>query len=114
MKPDLEPKPKPKPKPQSESGSNPVKKVDLINSEIRQATNIMTENIDLVLQRRDRLDALVDLSSEVNNEANVFKNTATSIKRTLFCKNIKLSIIIGVAIIIIIITLAIIIYFITK
>lgn len=73
-----------------------------MGDEISQVRELMSENIDKVLQRGENLDSLINKTSILNSNANYFRRKTTSVRRKFWWSNVKfwviLMIIIGVLI----------------
>jgi vesicle-associated membrane protein 7 len=82
-------------------------KVALIQAEITAVKEIMMENISQVLRRGEKLEDLVDASNRIATAAEEFNRGALTLKRTMWWKNCKLWLIVGVVVIIIILIIII-------
>ncbi|KAI7888672.1 synaptobrevin-domain-containing protein [Mucor mucedo] len=61
-----------------------------VKGEIDQVTDIMTHNIERVLQRGERIDLLVDKTDGLSQQAFAFKKRSTILKRRMWWKNMKI------------------------
>jgi len=61
----------------------------------------MTDNIDRILKRGDKLEDLVDKTNDLESSAIQFNVTAKKVKRKMWWKNLKMMFILGMVILII-------------
>lgn len=73
-----------------------------VNDKLDDVKNVMVQNIDLVLERGEKLELLVDKTEALNNEAFNFKSRAKQLKDTMYWRKIKQYIIIFCALALII------------
>jgi len=74
--------------------------------EVKQA---MQSNIEQVIERGEKIDLLVDKTEGLQESSTTFKHQAVSLKRALWWKNVKLSLIIAaccIAVVLLIVTFA--------
>lgn len=76
--------------------------------EIENVRGIMTENIERVLERGERIDLLVDKTDRLGAGAADFRVRSRGLKRQMWWKNTKLMILIGAVVIFIIVFIVII------
>ncbi|OQD76392.1 hypothetical protein PENDEC_c004G06047 [Penicillium decumbens] len=67
--------------------------------EIDSVRDIMTENIERVLERGERIDLLVDKTDRLGGSAHDFRIRSRGLRRRMWWKNIKLMVLLGVVII---------------
>lgn len=67
--------------------------------EIDNVKGIMTENIERVLERGERIDLLVDKTDRLGVGAHDFRVRSRGLKRRMWWKNIKLMVLLGVVIV---------------
>eukprot|EP01004_Peranema_trichophorum_P007347 NODE_6124_length_923_cov_37.455000_g5533_i0.p1 GENE.NODE_6124_length_923_cov_37.455000_g5533_i0~~NODE_6124_length_923_cov_37.455000_g5533_i0.p1 ORF type:complete len:220 (-),score=13.87 NODE_6124_length_923_cov_37.455000_g5533_i0:211-870(-) len=79
-----------------------VDKIQLIREQVETATNVMVANIDRVLERGEKIDLLVDKTQQIADDSYHFKRQSTSLKRSMWCKNFKLTLMVIVAILVLI------------
>ena len=60
-----------------------------INEKLDDVKNVMVQNIDLVLERGEKLELLVDKTEALSNEAFNFKKGATQLKSAMWWKKMK-------------------------
>ncbi|KAJ5077052.1 vesicle-associated membrane protein [Anaeramoeba ignava] len=71
--------------------SNPDSdKIKKVKSEIDDVKKIMTQNIEKVLERGEKIEILVDKTEHLSNQAFKFKHESTALKRHMWWKNCKL------------------------
>ncbi|XP_062268886.1 vesicle-associated membrane protein 8 isoform X2 [Platichthys flesus] len=78
-------------------------KFDQVQGQVNEVKVILTDNINKVLERGDRLDELVRKTDDMQASADSFQKTSTRVARKYWWKNIKLMIIIGIIVLIIVI-----------
>ncbi|XP_028851896.1 vesicle-associated membrane protein 8 [Denticeps clupeoides] len=93
-----------------EEGIQPAEEVDKVKalkSQVDGVKTIMTQNVDRILARGERLDDLMDKSEDLQAGAQNFKHTSQKVARSYWWKNVKMWVvlIVIVAIIILIIVL---------
>jgi len=84
-------------------------KLKQTSDQVEEVKALMTNNIEQVLERGDKIELLVDKTEGLYNNATTFKHQATSLKRALLWKNIKLTLIIVavlIAVVLLIVTFA--------
>ena len=84
------------------SASGKLDKIQSLNQDLDHIRNIMVENIDKVLERGDRIDNLVDRTNDLFMASNEFRRTSTSVRRNMYWKNIKSTVILVVFLLLII------------
>ena len=67
--------------------------------EIDSVKNIMTENIERVLERGERIDLLVDKTDRLGVGARDFRVRSRGLKRRMWWKNVKLMVLLGVVVV---------------
>jgi vesicle-associated membrane protein 7 len=60
-----------------------------IHEKLDDVKNVMVQNIDLVLERGEKLELLVDKTEALSNEAFNFKSRATTLKNQMWWKKVK-------------------------
>ncbi|KAJ8919488.1 hypothetical protein NQ315_002109 [Exocentrus adspersus] len=84
------------------SESHDVDTISKVHSELDELKNIMVKNIDNVAMRGERLELLVNKAENLNSGSVTFRTTSRNLARSLFWKNVKLYVIIGVIITVIV------------
>ncbi|KAI0254527.1 synaptobrevin [Lactifluus subvellereus] len=82
------------------TGSNP--KTAAIQAQIDDTVNIMRDNITKVVERQERLDSLQDKTDNLAVSAQGFRRNANRVRKNMWWKDMKMRIIIGVAVLVII------------
>lgn len=77
-------------------------KVSALRSQVDGVKDIMTQNVDRILARGERLDDLMDKSEDLQAGAQHFKQTSQKVARKYWWKNVKLVVVIVVIVLIII------------
>ncbi|XP_076006915.1 vesicle-associated membrane protein 8 isoform X2 [Genypterus blacodes] len=73
-----------------------------LKDQVDGVKGIMTENVDRILARGERLDDLMEKSEDLQSGAQHFKQTTQKVARSYWWKNVKLVVIIVVVVLIII------------
>nr|XP_022315260.1 vesicle-associated membrane protein 7-like [Crassostrea virginica] len=79
--------------------------VSTLRSQVDDVKNVMTQNIERVLDRGERLENLIDKTEELEASSNQFQKTARKIRKKYWWKNTKMMIIIGVVVFVILIVI---------
>lgn len=83
-------------------------KITALNDDINQVVDVMMDNMDKVLTRGDRIDSLQEKSSNLANQAQQFQDKSTELKRAMCMKNLKFTLmIVGAVILVLLIILMI-------
>ncbi|KAG7318607.1 hypothetical protein KOW79_018362 [Hemibagrus wyckioides] len=82
-------------------------RVKSLQSQVDGVKDIMTQNVDRILARGERLDDLMDKSEDLQAGAQNFKHTSQKVARAYWWKNVKLIVVmvVLVALVILIIVL---------
>ncbi|CAL5358926.1 unnamed protein product [Camellia sinensis] len=67
-------------------------RINRLKGEMSQVRNVMVENIDKVLERGDRLELLVDKTSNMQGNTFRFRKQARRFRSTVWWRNVKLTI----------------------
>ena len=67
-----------------------------VQHEIDDVKNIMTQNIERVLERGERIDLLVDKTDRLGAGAHDFRVRSRGLRRRMWWKNVKLMVLLGV------------------
>ncbi|KAK5165077.1 uncharacterized protein LTR77_009174 [Saxophila tyrrhenica] len=70
-----------------------------VQSEIDNVRGIMTENIERVLERGERIDLLVDKTDRLGGSARDFRVRSRGLRRRMWWKNMKLMILLAVVVV---------------
>ena len=81
-------------------------RVHRVQGEIDEVRTVMVENIERVLQRGEKIELLVDKTENLNQQAFRFKRQSTVLRRTMWCKNVKLWLLLAGAVALIILFVA--------
>ncbi|ELU08344.1 hypothetical protein CAPTEDRAFT_181820 [Capitella teleta] len=92
------------------SGDN----LTVLQSQVEEVKGVMTQNIEKVLERGERLDDLMDKTTDLEASSLTFKKTARTVQRKMFWKNRKMTIILVCVALVIITIIILIILFSTK
>jgi len=77
-------------------------KIQELQNDVEEITNVMQSNINRVLERGDRIDNLNERSELLNSRANEFRINSRNIRRKLWWQNLRFQIILGMVIVAII------------
>lgn len=72
--------------------------LSMLRSQVDEVKDVMTQNIEKVLERGERLDDLVDKTNDLEASAQTFQKTATKLRRKYWWKNTKMMMILAVVI----------------
>lgn len=81
------------------SQSKNVDKIANVKGKIEEVKTVMVENIENVLKRGERIELLVDRTEHLESSAIHFRQSATTLKRAMWWKNVKLMAILGCVVI---------------
>jgi len=70
-------------------------KIRRVRGEVEEVKQVMTDNIDRILERGDKIELLVDKSQDLSEQANKFKKSSTQLRRNMWWRNAKLQAIVG-------------------
>ncbi|XP_061586478.1 vesicle-associated membrane protein 8 [Cololabis saira] len=77
-------------------------KVQNLRDQVDGVKDIMTQNVDRILARGERLDDLMGKSEDLQAGAQHFKQTSQKVARSYWWKNVKMIVVIVVVVVIII------------
>lgn len=70
-----------------------------VQADIDNVRGIMTENIERVLERGERIDLLVDKTDRLGGSAADFRVRSRGLKRRMWWKNVKLMVLLGIVVV---------------
>jgi len=76
-----------------------VDKVGHVQKQVDEVKGIMAENVDIMLQRGERLELLVTKTEDLATEAHTFKKRATELKNKMWWRNCKMMLVIALPVI---------------
>ncbi|CAH1794407.1 unnamed protein product [Owenia fusiformis] len=88
--------------------------VSTLQKQVDDVKGVMTQNIEKVLDRGERLDDLLDKTTDLEANSATFRKTARRVHRKMWCANMKMNICIAVIAIIVILVITLIILFSTH
>lgn len=93
----------------SDPGYDESDQISKVRKEVNEVKDVMTQNIEKVLERGEKIDVLVGKTEELDHSSQVFHRQAKRLRREMWWKNKKICLILVfvVAIIIAVIVLAI-------
>jgi len=77
-------------------------KISKVQGEIDELKDIMVKNIDLMQDRGERLELLVDKTENLQANAVTFQKSSRNLRRSMYWKNVKLTVIIVLVVIVVI------------
>lgn len=77
-------------------------KVQDLQDQVDGVKRVMTDNVERILARGERLDDLMDKTSELQDGAQHFKQTSQKVARSYWWKNVKLVVVIVVVVLVIV------------
>uniref|UniRef100_V9LI21 Vesicle-associated membrane protein 8-like protein n=1 Tax=Callorhinchus milii TaxID=7868 RepID=V9LI21_CALMI len=80
-----------------------VDRVQKLQSDVEGVKNIMTENVDRILARGEKLDDLMNKTEDLQTSSEHFKTTSQKVARKYWWKNTKMIILIVVIVSVILI-----------
>ncbi|XP_020255171.1 vesicle-associated membrane protein 721-like isoform X2 [Asparagus officinalis] len=81
-----------------------ISKLEKVKAQVSQVQGVMRENIEKVLDRKDKIDPLVDKTDKLRSQAQEFKGQGGQIRRKMWWQNMKIKmIVIGIIIALILI-----------
>ncbi|KAN0125849.1 synaptobrevin [Russula decolorans] len=87
------------------TGPNP--KTAAVQAQIDDTVNIMRDNITKVVERQERLDSLQDKTDNLAVSAQGFRRNANRVRKNMWWKDMKMRLIIGLAIVVIIVIIVV-------
>ncbi len=81
--------------------------IDNVQREIDDVRDIMTRNIEGLLERGERIDLLVDKTDRLGTGAREFRVRSRGLKRKMWWKNVKLMALLGLVLLLIILSIVI-------
>jgi len=67
-------------------------KITTLQDEVNQVKDIMVANIDVIMERGEKLDLLVDKTENLSASSVTFRTTSRNLQRAMWWKNMKLTI----------------------
>jgi vesicle-associated membrane protein 7 len=74
--------------------------VGQVRDQIEEVKGIMVENVDKILERGEKLSLLVDKTDDLNMESVTFKKQAVELKRKMWWKNMKMTLLIALPVLV--------------
>jgi len=94
--------------------SDDQNKITEVKLQISKVKEVMVKNIDMVIDRGEKIEVLEQKSADLSDNANKFKKQSRSLKRAMWLKKLKTYACIGLFFAVIITILALVIYYSTK
>lgn len=85
-----------------EAAAPPKDKVQVLRDQVDGVKKVMTDNVDRILARGERLDDLMDKTHDLQDGAQHFKQTSQKVARSYWWKNVKLVVVIVVVVLVIV------------
>lgn len=70
----------------------------VLQGQVKEVQGVMSQNIEAVIQRGERLDDLMDKTDDLEAATATFQRTAKKIKKKYWWKNLKMKIIVGIVV----------------
>ncbi|KAK9366007.1 synaptobrevin-domain-containing protein [Lipomyces kononenkoae] len=83
----------------SKADSPDADRAKVVRQEINQVKDIMSQNIERVIERGERIDVLVDKTDHMSQTAFAFRKRSTSLRRQMWWKNRRLVVLLIIAVI---------------
>ncbi|XP_070545423.1 vesicle-associated membrane protein 7-like [Ptychodera flava] len=83
--------------------------VTVLQSQVDEVKDVMTQNIDKVLERGDKIDTLISKTEDLEANAQTFQKTAKRVKNQMWWKNTRNMIILVIVVLVVITVLVLII-----
>ncbi|RHY36671.1 hypothetical protein DYB25_001353 [Aphanomyces astaci] len=81
-----------------------VDKVSEVMAQVDAVKSTMQDNIQVVLSNTEKMELVEQKSNDLNEQAKVFRNAGKSLARTMWWKNVKMMIAIGLLVVLVIIS----------
>ena len=78
-------------------------KTKLVQEQVDEVVNIMQQNIDKVMERGEKLDDLHNKTEDLQQSSSQFKRNASTLRKKMWWKDMKLKLLIAAVIIIILV-----------
>lgn len=85
---------------QASSSAGDPDKISAVQSEIDQVKDIMVANIDVIIERGEKLELLVDKTDHLAASSVAFRTTSRSLQRAMWWKNMKLTVCVGLGVLV--------------
>jgi len=85
--------------------------LNLLQSQVDEVRDVMTQNIEKVLQRGENLEDLMDKTTDLEHHSMAFKKTARQVHRKMWWKNAKMTCILAVVVLTVLLVIVLIILF---
>ncbi|XP_005092540.1 vesicle-associated membrane protein 7 [Aplysia californica] len=95
----------------SQAGVGSNSAVAAVQKQVEEVKGVMSQNIERVLERGDRLEDLMDKTEELEAGAATFQRTSRKIQRRYFWKNKKMTIILACILLVVVLVIVLIILF---
>lgn len=76
-----------------------------LKEQVNEVSNIMSENINKILDRGGRLETLEDRSDMLSSGADEFRSSSRRVARKMWWQNMRINIFIGLVILVIVIVI---------
>ena len=78
-----------------------LNKVSKVQKQVTEVKEIMMENIEKVLDRGEKIELLVDKTTELRFQADNFHRTGRALRRRMWWQNLKLKLAVGAVVVVI-------------
>mmetsp|Transcript_43852 Transcript_43852/g.71315 ORF Transcript_43852/g.71315 Transcript_43852/m.71315 type:complete len:229 (+) Transcript_43852:177-863(+) len=80
-----------------------VDKIASVSKQVDQVKTVMNDNIQIMLQNQQSLENLNETTDMLTKESKAFQKKATTVKRSMWCKNLKMTLILTAIIVVILV-----------
>ena len=98
----------------SSGRGQPNDNLTALQQQVDDVKGVMSQNIEKVLERGERLEDLMDKTTDLEEHSNTFRKTARSVHKKMWWANMKMKICIGCTVFIVIFVIVLIILFATH
>merc|ERR1712096_163118 len=75
-------------------------KISNLQEEVDQVKGIMVANIDVIMERGEKLDLLIDKTENLSASSVTFRTTSRNLQRAMWWKNMKLTVGAGLGVVV--------------
>ena len=87
----------------SENGTGKVREIQGALDDVR---DVMTQNIDKVIERNGKIESIVERSEELDDVATTFRRRAKTVQKKMWWNDMRMKIFLGVGIIVVILVIS--------
>lgn len=79
-----------------------VDKLSEVMNQVDSVKSVMHDNIQVVLSNTEKMEVVEQKTNDLNEQAKVFRNTGRKLRKAMWWKNVKLTIAIGLCVVLVI------------